>query len=517
LAPYLAGSGPARQRFAREAKAAAAVVHEHVVPIHNVETDGQSPYLVMRYVAGESLQARIDRLGPLDVRELLRIAMQAASGLAAAHSHGLIHRDIKPSNILVESSVERSLITDFGLARAADDASLTNTGYHPGTPQFMSPEQARGDSLDARSDLFSLGSVMYTMAAGRAPFRSETSYGVLRRITDTHPRDIQEINPDIPSWLCSLIGKLMEKAPGDRYQSAEELSEVLALCLAHVQRPTSCRLPSDVLQLDARTQSKRRWHGSFRLGTWLLASVISMAAVLCLLFWLNTKPFASVQNLGAKESANTSTPSAGAKSSSQGNAESAAGQPESSPPKPLLRGPRKLGPPEPSEVLRSKLSALTTIQLEGADLRDGVTAILKDIDVSFRVNDASLKNENIDWQRTVEISGSGTAFVMLQRFLDRFQASFIVHETEVEIVAGQYAQSHPVTRYYELSLIQPGNEHLPAIVSAIEMCGKSEAWSSRGGSFTISRYDSMLIVKADEVTHHQIEQLLSQLNAWRVP
>ncbi|MFO0942690.1 MAG: serine/threonine-protein kinase [Pirellulales bacterium] len=119
------------------------MVHEHVVPIHNVETDGDCPYLVMRYVAGESLQQRIDRDGPLDTCQVLRIAKQIASGLAAAHAQGLIHRDIKPSNILVESGVERSLITDFGLARAADDASLTNTGYNPGTPQYMSPEQAR--------------------------------------------------------------------------------------------------------------------------------------------------------------------------------------------------------------------------------------------------------------------------------------------------------------------------------------------------------------------------------------
>jgi len=161
LAPFLAGSGAARQRFAREARAAAAVVHEHVVSIHNVETDGESPFLVMHYVAGESLQGRIDREGSLDVCEILRIGMQTAAGLAAAHAQGLVHRDVKPSNILLEKGIERALLTDFGLARASDDASLTHTGYHPGTPQYMSPEQARGDGVDSRSDLFSLGSVIY--------------------------------------------------------------------------------------------------------------------------------------------------------------------------------------------------------------------------------------------------------------------------------------------------------------------------------------------------------------------
>ena len=115
LAPFLAGSGAARQRFAREARAAAAVVHEHVVAIHNVETEGESPFLVMPFVAGDSLQTRLDREGALDVCEVLRIGMQTAAGLAAAHAQGLVHRDVKPSNILLEEGVERSLLTDLDL------------------------------------------------------------------------------------------------------------------------------------------------------------------------------------------------------------------------------------------------------------------------------------------------------------------------------------------------------------------------------------------------------------------
>ncbi|MBC7820415.1 MAG: serine/threonine protein kinase, partial [Planctomycetaceae bacterium] len=127
LGGHLAHSGAARQRFARESRAAAAVVHEHVVAIHSVETDGKVPYLVMQYVAGESLQARVDREGPLAPAEILRIGIQVAAGLAAAHEQGVVHRDIKPANMLLESGVERVLITDFGLARTVDDASLTNT------------------------------------------------------------------------------------------------------------------------------------------------------------------------------------------------------------------------------------------------------------------------------------------------------------------------------------------------------------------------------------------------------
>lgn len=246
LAPYLAGSGAARKRFAREARAAAAVVHEHVVAIHNVETDGESPFLVMPYVAGESLQQRIDRDGALELCEILRIAMQTASGLAAAHAQGLVHRDVKPSNILLEQGIERTLLTDFGLARASDDASLTHTGYHPGTPQYMSPEQARGDAVDARSDLFSLGSVIYTMCTGRPPFRAETNYGVLRRITDNEPRRIREVNPAIPEWLDGIVNKLLSKDVSQRFQSANEVAELLEQCLAHVQQPTAVALPTSL-------------------------------------------------------------------------------------------------------------------------------------------------------------------------------------------------------------------------------------------------------------------------------
>jgi serine/threonine-protein kinase len=163
LAPQLATSAAARSRFAREARAAAAVVHENVVAIHAVDSWNSLPYLVMPCIAGQSLQERVDRDGPTDLKAILRIGIQTAQGLAAAHSQGLVHRDVKPSNILLENGVERVKLTDFGLARAVDDASLTQSGVVAGTPQYMSPEQARGEPVDHRSDLFSLGSVLYFM------------------------------------------------------------------------------------------------------------------------------------------------------------------------------------------------------------------------------------------------------------------------------------------------------------------------------------------------------------------
>src|SRR5208283_4267081 len=144
LAPHLAQNSLAKKRFTREAQAAAAIVHPNVLAIHQVQPSGRLPFLVMPLVAGESLAQRLAAQGRLELKEILRIAMQAAAGLAAAHEQGLVHRDVKPANILLEKGVERAVLTDFGLARAADDVTLTRWGVIAGTPQYMSPEQARG-------------------------------------------------------------------------------------------------------------------------------------------------------------------------------------------------------------------------------------------------------------------------------------------------------------------------------------------------------------------------------------
>lgn len=287
LAPYLASSGPARKRFAREARAAAAVVHPHVVPIHNVETERESPFIVMQYISGESLQTRIDRNGPLELREILRIGMQVADGLSAAHQQGLVHRDIKPSNILLEEDVDRALIVDFGLARAADDASLTRSGFHPGTPQYMSPEQASGLSVDARSDLFSLGSMIYTMCTGRPPFRAENSLGILRRITDSEVTPIREVTPSIPEWFEHLVNMLMAKRADDRPPSAALVASLLQQCHAHIEQPHSVSLPSQLHHLQV-TSSQRLIRNIF-----MLISASTIAAVLAwagLGLWIEDPP-----------------------------------------------------------------------------------------------------------------------------------------------------------------------------------------------------------------------------------
>src|SRR5262245_15878073 len=227
MAPHLAHNGTARQRFLREARAAAAVSHDHVVTIHAVEPADGLPYLVMEYVTGVSLQGRLDRDGPLAAADIARIGLQAARGLAAAHALGQVHRDIKPANMLLENGVERVKIADFGLARAADDASLTASGTAAGTPLYMSPEQARGETVDHRSDLFSLGSVLYTLATGFPPFRAGTTMGVLNRISNDPPRPIRETIPDFPATLEAIVMQLLEKSPARRFQSASEVADRL--------------------------------------------------------------------------------------------------------------------------------------------------------------------------------------------------------------------------------------------------------------------------------------------------
>ena len=253
LSPHLATSDAARQRFAREAQAAAAVVHDNVIAIHAVNGDGELPFLVMPYERGNSLQRRLDEQGPLELTEILRIGLQTAQGLAAAHAQGLVHRDVKPGNILLTNNVERVKLTDFGLARAVDDASLTRTGMIAGTPQYMSPEQARGEAVDQRSDLFSLGSVLYAMSTGRPPFQAESSYAVLVKITESAPTPTAQLNSTIPSWLCRIIDRLHAKVPDRRYANAEHVAGDLQQCLAHVQRPSDAPLPEWLRRSDRRT------------------------------------------------------------------------------------------------------------------------------------------------------------------------------------------------------------------------------------------------------------------------
>ncbi|WP_165072760.1 serine/threonine-protein kinase [Paludisphaera rhizosphaerae] len=281
LSAPLATCGASRRRFLREARAAAAVVHEHVVSVFSVVESFAPPFLVMEYVPGRSLQERIDRFGPLGLAEILRIGRQTAAGLAAAHAQGIVHRDVKPANILLEDGVERVRLTDFGLARAVADAAVTRSGVIAGTPHYMAPEQASGGSIDHRADLFSLGSTLYAAAAGRPPFRAETPLGVLRRVCDDPHRPLREVNPDVPAWFETIVDRLLAKDPADRFADAAEVADVLERCLAHVQQPLTAPLPTGL--------ASPRTNRIKRLRRELIALAV-LATIAAGLFWMRSRP-----------------------------------------------------------------------------------------------------------------------------------------------------------------------------------------------------------------------------------
>lgn len=235
LAPHLAASHTARARFAREAKAAAAVVHDNVIALHQVSEYQGLPYLVMPYLPGPSLEHRLQRKGKLAPVEALRIARQVAAGLAAAHEQGLIHRDIKPANIMLSGDTERAVITDFGLARAADDATLTQSGTLAGTPQYMAPEQARGDHTDAQSDLFSLGSVLFAMLTGEPPVPLLSGSETIRKVSQEAPPRIEDCLERVPRALRKAVGRLHSFDPKHRVANAAEAEWLLRAAMSNAQ------------------------------------------------------------------------------------------------------------------------------------------------------------------------------------------------------------------------------------------------------------------------------------------
>jgi hypothetical protein len=216
-----------QQRFLREARNAAAIRHENVVDVYAVKEVGKFSYLSMEFVEGKSLESRIADDGPLPVPMLRDIATQIAAGLAAAHAKKVIHRDVKPANILIDAATGRVKLTDFGLARAENDVRLTMDGGLIGTPLYMSPEQARGEPLDLRSDLFSLGSVLYTAATGKPPYDSTSMVQVLRMVCDAEPVLPSRLRADLPGWFDELVLRLLAKERDNRFPTADAVLEFL--------------------------------------------------------------------------------------------------------------------------------------------------------------------------------------------------------------------------------------------------------------------------------------------------
>jgi serine/threonine protein kinase len=229
LLPTLAASPSARQRFLREAQTAAALAHDHIIPIYQVGEHRGLPYLAMPFLEGEPLDCRLRREGRLPLVEVLRIGRETAEGLAAAHERGLVHRDIKPANLWLEGERGRVKIVDFGLALSTTrETRLTQVGAIVGTPAYMAPEQAEGNPVDARADLFSLGCVLYRLSTGELPFKGETTIATLVAVATEPPRPLHRLNPRLPTPLTDLIMQLLAKRPTDRPRSAYAVAEALA-------------------------------------------------------------------------------------------------------------------------------------------------------------------------------------------------------------------------------------------------------------------------------------------------
>jgi serine/threonine protein kinase len=258
LKPELAADPANRERFEREARAAARVEHDNIVPIWQIGTapDG-TPFIAMPFLRGEMLDARLKREPVAGPGLIVKVAREVADGLAAAHARGLIHRDIKPGNIWLEGDlssghlneqVRRCKILDFGLARSVDrdDAQLTASGAILGTPAYMAPEQARGETVDHRADLFSLGVVLYRMATGQPPFQGASAMAVLvSLITDT-PLPVATLAPNLPPALAGLIDRLMSKDPAGRPQSAAEVAAAVRQIVKDAQAQTPSARASPV-------------------------------------------------------------------------------------------------------------------------------------------------------------------------------------------------------------------------------------------------------------------------------
>jgi serine/threonine-protein kinase len=229
LPPIRAKDAAARERFVREARTAARLSHPHIVPIHAVEEIGEFVFFVMSFVEGETLGARVRREGALKPHDAARILREVAWALAYAHGQGVVHRDVKPDNILLERASGRALVADFGIARLVQAPGMSGEGELLGTPEYMSPEQASGEALDGRSDLYSLGVVGYYAMSGRLPFTAASVAALLgQHVTKPcPPLDA----PGAPRSLVAAVERCLEKSPDARFQSGEELATALGTAL----------------------------------------------------------------------------------------------------------------------------------------------------------------------------------------------------------------------------------------------------------------------------------------------
>jgi hypothetical protein len=283
LTPELARRPDAAARFLREARAAAKVEHEHVVPILHVGEECGLPFIVMPLLKGESLADRLKRGGRLPAAEAARVGLDVAAGLGAAHARGVVHRDVKPANVWLDSDAGRARVLDFGLARLADGAdALTDSRALTGTPAYMAPEQLDGQPATVRSDLFSLGATLYECVTGAKAFDGPTVTAILNAVNRCRPRPVAELSPDAPPPLAALIERLLRKNPAERPADAREVAAGLV--------PESGAGGGEGVGTVARHDSESRPGPRRTRGLWLIGCGIAAVLALSAAVWLATRP-----------------------------------------------------------------------------------------------------------------------------------------------------------------------------------------------------------------------------------
>jgi serine/threonine-protein kinase len=280
LADRYAGDDKFVTRFRREARAAAGLNHQNIVSVFDTgDTNGQH-YIVMELVQGETLADLLKREGPLSPDRAARIGGAVARALQAAHDRGFVHRDVKPGNVMITPSGEVKVM-DFGIARAATDDTLTQTGMVLGTASYLSPEQSRGDAVDHRSDVYSLGCVLYEMLGGRPPFEADTPVSLAYKHVNEDPQPLGSSDPAIPGELDAVVMKALEKDPDRRFSSARELGEALMGAVAgeptEPMNETTAVMPQTTVPMRAVSGRRRSW---VPLG--LIAAVLLIGGVVAL-------------------------------------------------------------------------------------------------------------------------------------------------------------------------------------------------------------------------------------------
>jgi serine/threonine-protein kinase len=283
LHEYHGADAESIERFRREARAVAQLSHPNIVTVIDRGEDGGRQYIVFEYVDGENLKELVAREGPLPVRRALELAIQVGEGLACAHEHGVVHRDVKPQNVLLNGDGQAK-VTDFGIARSLDvDRGMTQTGTVIGTSNYIAPEQASGRGVDERTDIYSLGVVLFELLTGDVPFPGENFVAVAMRHVHEEPPSVLEVRPDVPLRVAHLVERALAKDPDERFPSMTEMVRELRACLTEQSDPDAAR--TMIVPSGAVKESRARPTRPRRRAWPLVALLLGLAAVAAVAVW----------------------------------------------------------------------------------------------------------------------------------------------------------------------------------------------------------------------------------------